>query len=147
LFFLQAHQFLGTTHERSRAHLGDYLTDISELAPQINARLGPGQTFFIWADEPELYALTQRRPPTVMLWKMHAEQGPMSIWLTSRTLADLQTNPPPLVLVWTFGGDPPANSHPIYRWILDHYTPREQIGRGLFRIMTLTPYTQHPNAP
>jgi hypothetical protein len=101
--------------------LGPTLAQAQPAASAIDKLLAPGEAFFTWSDEAWLYAATGRRPPAVVLWRQHAEAGTMADWLTARSLERLEQNPPELVVVWRTA--PPATSHPIDRWIENHYHP------------------------
>jgi len=80
--------------------------------------LQPNETFFSWSDEAWSYALLHRRPPGPMLWRQHAITGPLAGWLTQKTLANLQKNPPDLFISWQ-SPEPPDN--PIVLWAMQNY--------------------------
>ena len=88
---------------------------------EIAMRLKPDQTLYTWSDEAWLYVLTNRRVPAVALWKSHTLHGPLAPWLARRTVEELRSRPPDLLIDWVNLESP--EDHPIARFIKSHYQP------------------------
>ena len=106
----------------------DFFIDAHDAFLAADAQLAPTETFYTWSDEAYAYAITRRRPPAAALWKMHTTAGPLSDHLTQRTLADLQKNPPAMIIL--YGEQSGSSEHPIVAWTMQHYElmpdPRRQ---------------------
>jgi hypothetical protein len=122
LAFHQFPSYLLPPDEWAHRKHGPFLAKwLPPVAREIDQMLGPNATFYQWADEPWLYLATRRRPPAAAIWRMHTVEGPVAPWLTQRTLEDLRADPPKLIVIWD--GNLSDETHPIARFILDHYSP------------------------
>ena len=117
--------------ERARRKFGDFLIYAHEAAQAADRMLLPGETFYTWSEETYVYATAHRRPPAAGLWREHMLRGPLAEWLTQRTLADLQRDPPELYLHW---GAPLEldHDHAVPQWALRNYVPLPGANRKYF---------------
>ncbi|MBC8105854.1 MAG: hypothetical protein H7Z14_04635 [Anaerolineae bacterium] len=120
LLILQSHWWILSPRERAAAlHPATFFLNVADTGTELRSLLRDDETMFAWCDEVQLYWLANKRPPATGLWKTHTSEGPVADWLTARTLADLQANPPDLVV--SMAVDPNQLSHPIGRWIAQNY--------------------------
>jgi hypothetical protein len=115
----QASWYTLSGRQWARRKYGDFFIDAQDGFLAATAQLGPNDTLYTWSDEAYAYAITHRRPPATALWKMHTTTGPLADWLTQRTLADLQKNPPAMIIL--YGDQPGPAGHPILEWTLANY--------------------------
>ena len=117
--------------ERARRKFGDFLIYAHDAARAADKMLLPGETFYTWSEETYVYATAHRRPPATALWREHMLRGPLAEWLTQRTLADLERNPPELYLHW---GNPLELDHDylVPQWALRNYVPLPGANRKHF---------------
>src|SRR5207245_2260024 len=57
----------------SEAKYGDVFLRSRDVARQVDSMIGPGETFFQWGNEPELYLYTHRSPPTGVMWAKYMQ--------------------------------------------------------------------------
>jgi 4-amino-4-deoxy-L-arabinose transferase-like glycosyltransferase len=115
----QASWYALSGREWARRKYGDFFIAAQDSFRAVDRMLPKDETFYTWSDEAYAYALIHRRPPATALWKMHTTTGPLADWLTRRTLADLQKNPPAMIILY---GEPPGpTEHPILEWTRQHY--------------------------
>jgi hypothetical protein len=88
------------------------------MGRKINDLLAPGESFFLWGDEPGLYFWSHRPPPTGIIYERHL-QGPLAQKLTDRALADFESVPPELFIIEA--GKMPSGPHPLKRWFTERY--------------------------
>ncbi|CAN5343409.1 hypothetical protein BH09PLA1_BH09PLA1_07500 [soil metagenome] len=120
LLILQAHWWVLAPRDRAAAlHPASTFLYVTDVGTELRTILRSDETMFAWCDEPQLYWLARKHPPTVGLWKQHLTEGPMSKSLARQTLAALQRNPPDLVAA--SAGDIDASGEPIARWIAENY--------------------------
>jgi hypothetical protein len=116
LIVLQLHWLLLSPRDRLAAqHPASFVLQVVDEAEKIRRVLQPNETMFAWCDEPQLYLLANRRPPTMGLWRMHMTEGPMRESLTSATCDELHHRPPDLIVTWA--GQIGYEDHPIQRFI------------------------------
>jgi hypothetical protein len=117
--------------ERARRKFGDFLIYAHDAARAADEMLLPGETFYTWSEETYVYATAHRRPPATALWREHMLRGPLAEWLTRRTLADLERDPPELYLHW---GNPLEldHDHLVPQWALRNYVPLPRANRKYF---------------
>jgi hypothetical protein len=80
-----------------------------ETARKINELLLPDETFFLWGNTPNLYLLTERKPPTAIIFQQHLLKSPVSEQLTMRVQTDLERERPEM-LVAEIGKTPVPDS-------------------------------------
>jgi 4-amino-4-deoxy-L-arabinose transferase-like glycosyltransferase len=110
----------------SEAKYGDVFLRSREMALQADAMIGPGETFFQWGNEPELYLYTGRTPPAGVLWAQYMQYGPLRIQLRSRALTQLSRADPQLVV---FSRDQPPPTGALGAWFRDRYDPHPLLHR------------------
>ena len=106
-----------SAEERSRAKYGDVFIRSREVALEVE-RLAPGETLFVWGNEPEIYLYTGLPPPTGVLWADHMMFGATHVALRSRALQQLSIADPELV-VWSEDNPPPPGA--LGRWFRESY--------------------------
>ena len=99
---------------------GDVFLRSRDIALEVRGILGPGETFFQWGNEPEIYLYARRSPPTGVLWAQHMQTGPLHISLRSRALAQLSVSDPQLVV---FSRDQPPPTGALGAWFKERYEP------------------------
>jgi hypothetical protein len=102
----------------SEAKYGDVFLRARDVAEDVKAMLAPGETFFQWGNEPELYLYVPRAPPTGVLWAQHMQYGPMRLELRARALAQLSVADPQLVV---FSRDQPPPTGALGQWFRERY--------------------------
>lgn len=122
----------------------DYV-GVEQVVSEVNQVLKPGETFYEWSEFPRFYYACDRRTPTGVLFGMHLFAkgdyggGPLTPELTERTLQQLQTNQPELVILdqqWRPEG---WNTHPVTAYIMAHYRPFAAYGlSGRFEFLCRT---------
>ncbi len=106
----------------SVAKYGPVFLDVKLLARNVDALLGPDETFFQWGDESGFYYYTQRRPPSRFSYLYPAiVASPTRPVLEAQLLADLEQSRPELVIVNTGYLYPGAHLLPVVRWLGTHY--------------------------
>lgn len=136
----QAHWYALSGREWARRKYGDFFIYAHDAFRAADAQLAPGETFYTWSDEAYAYPITGRRAPATALWKMHATTGPLAEHLTRRTLADLERDPPAMIIL--YGPDLAPVGHPIAEWTRRHYEPVPDPARKYF---PLTLYRRRPS--
>jgi 4-amino-4-deoxy-L-arabinose transferase-like glycosyltransferase len=102
----------------SEAKYGDVFLRARDVAGDARAMLAPGETFFQWGNEPELYLYVPRAPPTGVLWAQYLQYGPMRLELRSRALEQLSLADPQLVV---FSRDQPPPTGALGQWFKERY--------------------------
>lgn len=101
--------------------------DADRLAPRVDELLEPGETLFLYGDEPHLYFRTGRRPPVGVFQKGHFLRGPLADALSARAVSTLSRCPPELLIVetgykkidpWVTG-----RRHALVDWLRENYRP------------------------
>jgi hypothetical protein len=118
LAVLQAPSYALGADQWSRAKYGDIFLRARDAAREVDAELEPGETFYHFGNEPELYFYTGRRPPAGVMWAQHLQYGPLRNGLRVRVLAQLQLDEPELVVLTREVGDPPGA---LGRWLAERY--------------------------
>ena len=126
----QADWYALSGRESARRKYGDFYIYAHDAFIAASERLAPNETFYTWSDEAYAYAITHRRPPATAIWKMHTTTGPLADFLTQRTLADLQKNPPAMIIL--YGDQPVSAGHPILAWTRSNYEPVAHEQRKFF---------------
>ena len=107
--------------EWSAEKYGPVFVETDLVARELRVLLKPGETFFQFGEEPELYFDTGTRPESTFCID-GVFSGPLASQLARRTVSDLLGHPPDLLLV----GErivlniPPQ--FPLWVWIKAHYT-------------------------
>jgi len=109
---------------------GDVFLRSRDVAQEVREMIGPGETFFQWGNEPEIYLYARRSPPTGVLWAQHMQTGPLRISLRTRALGQLAVADPQLVV---FSRDQPPPTGALGAWLEERYEPhptREKQQKG-----------------
>ncbi|HET9870056.1 MAG TPA: hypothetical protein VFR02_06130, partial [bacterium] len=93
------------------------------LARDLKDMLGPGETFFEWGDETQLYYLTRQTPPSGILECTPAITGPLAGRLGDRLAADLKRAKPDLFLVNRAETREVGPSDPVAELLRREYRP------------------------
>ena len=99
---------------------GDVFLRSRDVAQEVRGMIGPGETFFQWGNEPEIYLYARRSPPTGVLWAQHMQTGPLRISLRTRALGQLAVADPQLVV---FSRDQPPPTGALGAWLEERYEP------------------------
>lgn len=94
------------------------LPNLYQLAQFIDARTKAEEKIFIWADEPSLYALSQRLPATPYLTAYHI----VDLHYQDRVIKRLDQEKPPLIVIDQKGREFPA----LKALVADHYLETEK---------------------
>ncbi|HEX8289455.1 MAG TPA: hypothetical protein VF556_15845 [Pyrinomonadaceae bacterium] len=86
----------------------------SDTARKINELLQPEETFFLWGNTPNLYLLTNRRPPAAIIFQQHLLKSPVSEQLTIRVQTDLERERPEMLVA-------EIGKAPVPEWIVRDY--------------------------
>jgi hypothetical protein len=124
--------------EWARRKFGERLVRNEATARAVDAALLPGETFFEWGHEAELYYYSGRRPPAGEFRCRHLLHGPREQVRTARLLADLARTRPELVLVSL--AHPFPLDHAVPQWLLANYdegdaTTRATLLAGDYRVL------------
>lgn len=92
------------------------LKDADDVTAKINGLLKDDETFFLWGNTPNLYLLTNRRPPAAIMFDAHLRVNPLYERLSQRVASDLARTRPELLVTET--GRPPVPD-----WISKDYEP------------------------
>jgi len=134
LFILQAELWVYTMNPEqfSVKSYGGFYAASENVAHEINNILEPGETLYVFGDEPAFYFHTKRRPAVGSFFIADLAGGPLAQELTTRAINDLERQPPDLVIILnsaigdsTFG---PIDArlgptHPLRLWVSQHYCP------------------------
>jgi hypothetical protein len=105
----------------SRGKYGELFLEDDRAASFIRTLLAPGETFYEWGNETDLYFLTGCRPPSGVFYAYPLTQGPLREKLTQRTLDQLEKEKPELfVFNGSFFG-PTADNPTILSWFKQRY--------------------------
>jgi hypothetical protein len=99
---------------------GDIFLRSRDVAHEVRGMMGPGETFFQWGNEPEIYLYARQSPPTGVLWAQHMQSGPLHIALRSRALGQLSVADPQLVVL---SRDEPPPTGAMAEWLNERYEP------------------------
>jgi hypothetical protein len=105
--------------EWSVAKFGGRLINSRYVASMINEVLLPGETFYEWGHEAELYFYSSRRPPGSELRSEHLLSGPRGAERSHKLVADLSSAAPELLLVSERFRFP--LEHEVPNWLMQHY--------------------------
>jgi hypothetical protein len=106
----------------SRAKYHDVFVEARRFAPLIDAALAPGETFFQWGDETELYFYTRRSPPTGLFYAYPMlVAGPLREELAARVVHDLERTRPELLAVNSRYLVRGMEMHPVTQWLSRDY--------------------------
>jgi hypothetical protein len=122
--------------EWSRLKYGDRFAGSPALSAEINQALQPGETFYNWGNDPELYFETGRRPPTGMFLQYPLAREPFLDRSNARVIADLERARPELVVISKYTVEPERPGLPIVAWLRQNYAPYPDGGdRGAFLLL------------
>ncbi len=92
------------------------LNAADDTSQKINSLLEKNETFFLWGNTPNLYLLTNRRPPAAILFDAHLRESPLYDQLATKVRSDLQRTKPELLVAETGRAAVPE-------WISQDYEP------------------------
>jgi hypothetical protein len=106
----------------SIAKYGPVFRDVKLLAADVDALLGPDETFFEWGDETGFYYYTHRRPPSRFsyLYPIITASAARPA-LEAELRADLERSQPELLIVNTVYVYPGAHLLAVFQWLDTHY--------------------------
>ena len=85
-----------------------------DTARKINDLLAPDETFFLWGNTPNLYLLTNRKPPAAVIFHQHLFKSPVSEQLKNRVASDLERDRPEMLVA-------EIGKAPVPEWIAQDY--------------------------
>jgi hypothetical protein len=109
--------------EWSRIKHGEHYLFMARLGRELDGLLAPGETFYGWINEPLLYFVSRRSPPSGLFLVNPLVYGPLAASLTARALRDLEQRPPELLVAPAAALGRPWPVHPILAWLHAHYRP------------------------
>ena len=83
----------------SRMYFGSLFADSYRLGHDLDRVLLPGETFYEFGNEPALYFVSHRDPPTGVILAWHATEGPFAEENRKKLLSDIGQKPPELIVV------------------------------------------------
>jgi hypothetical protein len=112
-------EFAAPAARWSRAKYGDLFIEVRRTAFLVDELLHPSENVYVWGSQPGLYYYSERRPPTEHFWPQSLLYSPWRDRWTTRALRDLDRARPELILIEDVS--PTDASHPVMRWMSDHY--------------------------
>ena len=99
-----------------------------ELGRVLDEGLKPGESFYEWGNESELYFASHRSPPSGVFYSYPLLDNPLANELSQRVVTDLEREKPEvIVLNMTYYASPDLfHRHPVLQWILENYRPLPQ---------------------
>ena len=85
-----------------------------DTARKINELLLPEETFFLWGNTPNLYLLTEHKPPTAIIFQQHLLKSPVSEQITMRVQNDLERERPEMLVA-------EVGKAPVPDWVIRDY--------------------------
>jgi hypothetical protein len=94
-----------------------------QLGRELDALLGPGQTFYEWGNESELYFAARRSPPSGVVYSYPLLDSPLAMELSRRVIGDLEREKPEAVVLNMsyYVTDPNFLRHPLLQWLRVQY--------------------------
>ena len=117
---------------------GPLFAESYQLGRELNIWLAPGESFYEWGNESELYFAARRSPPSGVFYSYPLLNNPLAGDLAARVVADLQKTKPELVVLNTnyYVSEDLFQRHPVLRWIRENYQPvLESPNRKAFRFL------------
>lgn len=109
----------------TKMYFGSLFADAYRLGGDLDRLLPPGETFYEFGNEPELYFVSHRDPPTGIILAWHATEGPFAGKNMARLLSDLDRNKPEAIVIDTKRYPEGAKNFPSYRvWLAYPPAPR-----------------------
>ncbi len=140
-FVLPQHKL--SADEWSATKIGPQFVVSRSVVKEVDALLEPGETLYVWGQNPEFYFWSGRRPPTGLIWSTDLmDDNPLAQKHTARALEDLKRELPEIFVVNQLQFKVPLD-HPVIRWALveKRYVPLPGnpdrgvlYGRPFFRI-------------
>ncbi len=102
-----------------------------QLGRELDGILQPGETFYEWGNESELYFAARRSPPSGVFYSYPLLNNPLAGELSQRVVRDLEKQRPEVIVLDTafyFNGSF-IQHHPILQWVRgvqDRYKPFPQ---------------------
>ncbi len=107
---------------------GPVFAQALQLGRELDGMLAPGETFYEWGNETELYFAARRSPPSGVFYSYPLLDNPLAQELSQRAVGDLEKARPEVIVLNTAYYLSPglASRHPVLQWVLGHYQPFPQ---------------------
>ncbi len=119
---------------------GPVFAEATQLGHELDGMLKPGETFYEWGNETELYFASHRSPPSGVFYSYPLLNNPLALELSQRAVKDLEKARPEIVVLNTayyLSGDL-YQRHPVLLWVRENYRPFPQNpSRGPFLLLAL----------
>ena len=117
-FFARSHD------EWSRLKYGDVFVDEDAYAGALDKLLLPDEAFYVWGAESNLHYSSRRRPLSGGVFSFYGMlAGPLVERLTAKTLADLNSSKPDLLVIYKPSFNQTQIRHPVLQWFFGSYEP------------------------
>jgi len=93
-----------------------------KVVAEVDKMLKPGETLYVWGQNPEFYFWSKRKPPTGLIWSTDLMDNPLAEKHTARALAELKQHPPEIFVINILQFKVPRN-HPVIAWAFQQYIP------------------------
>lgn len=125
--------------DRKYAADGPLFQQSYQLGGELNGMLEPGETFYEWGNETELYFVSRRSPPSGVFYSYPLLYSPLAANLAARVVMDLERTRPELVVLNTtyYTGGDIFQHHPVLHWVGQNYRPLPNPNRGPFFLLML----------
>jgi hypothetical protein len=107
---------------------GPVFAQATQLGYELDGMLKPGETFYEWGNETELYFAARRPPPSGIFYSYPLLNNPLAGELSQRVVGDLEKSKPEVFILNTgyyLSGDL-FHRHPVLQFVLSHYKPLPQ---------------------
>jgi len=126
--------------KRKYAADGPLFLQSYQLGRELDGMLEPGETFYEWGNESELYFAARRSPPSGVFYSYPLLDNPLAGDLAARVVTDLEKTRPEVVVL-NMGYYTSADlflRHPVLRWVKANYrTLPESYYREPFLLLIL----------
>ncbi len=126
--------------EKKYAADGKLFLQSYQVGRALNTWLWPGETFYEWGNESELYFASRRSPPSGVFYGYPLLNNPLAGDLAARVVMDLEMKKPELIVLNTtyYLSSDLLERHPVLRWVKENYDPVvEDPPREAFHFMML----------
>lgn len=125
LIFHEAPFYRFTPEEWAKAKYqdGPLFIQSYQLGRELDGMLQPGETFYEWGNESELYFAARRPPPSGVFYSYPLLDNPLAGELSQRVVQDLEKQRPEVIVLNTsfyLSGDL-IQRHPVLQWIRENY--------------------------
>jgi hypothetical protein len=107
--------------EWSTRENGNGVVEAYRLAGTLQTLLKPGETFYEWGNETELYFLTRCPPPAGVFYAYPLAQGPLREKLAQRVISQLEKKNPELFIFNGGYWGPTAENPALLDWFKERY--------------------------